>query len=99
MKFLNKQTISVLLGLVGLILPQFIGFEGLEPAGQIAFGIFLMAAIFWICEPIPIFATSLLIILLQVQYRILDVDSTLLVVADVLCLLGRRHCSWWQLGL
>lgn len=66
MKFLNKQTISVLLGLVGLILPQFIGFEGLEPAGQIALGIFLMAAIFWICEPIPIFATSLLIILLQV---------------------------------
>ena len=28
------------------------------------------------------------------QCRLLDVDSTLLVVADVLCLLGRRHCPW-----
>ena len=30
----------------------------------------------------------------QLVLKILDVDSALLVVADVLCLLGRRHCPW-----
>ncbi|MEN8791705.1 MAG: SLC13 family permease [Lentimonas sp.] len=63
---LDKKVIGSVLGIAALILPQFLALEGLEPAGQLALGIFLMAAIFWICEPIPIFATSLLIILLQV---------------------------------
>lgn len=65
MKF-NKKVIGTVLGIVALILPQFVTMEGLDPAGQLALGIFLMAGIFWICEPIPIFATSLMIILLQV---------------------------------
>jgi len=38
---------------------------GLPPAGQVTLGIFLMAALFWIKEPIPIYATSLLVILSQ----------------------------------
>ena len=63
---LNKKVIGTVLGIAALILPQFLALEGLEPAGQLALGIFLMAGIFWICEPIPIFATSLMIILLQV---------------------------------
>lgn len=40
--------------------------DGLSTAGQITLGIFLMAGLFWILEPIPIFATSLLVIFLQV---------------------------------
>lgn len=63
---LNKKVIGTVLGIAALILPQFLALEGLPPQGHIALGIFLMAGIFWICEPIPIFATSLLVILLQV---------------------------------
>lgn len=40
--------------------------EGLSFAGQITLGIFLFAAIFWILEPVPIFATSMLVIFLQI---------------------------------
>lgn len=63
---LNKKLIGLILGLAALILPQFLPIEGLNAAGQIALGIFLMAGIFWIFEPIPIFATSVIVILLQV---------------------------------
>ena len=52
-------------GLVALGLPWFCAFDGLSPEGHRALGIFAMAAIFWICEPIPVFATSLVVILLQ----------------------------------
>ncbi|MFU8848417.1 MAG: SLC13 family permease [Opitutales bacterium] len=65
---LNKQNFALLLGLVGLIAPMLLPLEGLNFAGQITLGIFLMAAIFWLLEPIPIFATSVLVILLQVFF-------------------------------
>lgn len=65
MKF-NKKTIGLIFGVIGLILPLIISFEGLSSAGHITLGIFVMAALFWILEPIPIYATSVLIILLQV---------------------------------
>lgn len=41
------QTIGLLLGLFGLILPFLIPLGSLSFAGQIGLGIFLMAAIFW----------------------------------------------------
>ena len=52
-------------GAVALTLPLWLSLEGLSLGGHIALGIFLMAAIFWITEPIPIYATSLLVIALQ----------------------------------
>jgi sodium-dependent dicarboxylate transporter 2/3/5 len=55
-----------MLGFILLCLPWIIGIDGLSTAGQITLGIFLMAAVFWILEPIPIYATSLLVIFLQV---------------------------------
>lgn len=63
---INKATIGLILGLIGLIAPHFMPLEGLSTAGQITLGIFFMAGIFWIFEPIPIYATSMLVILLQV---------------------------------
>lgn len=63
---LNKRTIGLILGILALILPQWLPLAGLNQAGQLTLGIFLMAGVFWIMEPIPIFATSMLIILLQV---------------------------------
>lgn len=62
---LRLQRAGLVLGLVALLLPTFASFEGLSPEGHRTLGIFAMAAIFWICEPIPIFATSLIVILLQ----------------------------------
>lgn len=60
------QLTGLLLGLAGLLLPLFFSPDSLSTAGQIGLGIFLMAAIFWIFEPIPIFATSMLVIFLQI---------------------------------
>ncbi len=60
------QIIGLLLGIFGLILPFLLPVGTLSFAGQIGLGIFLMAAIFWMFEPIPIYATSMLVILLQI---------------------------------
>lgn len=66
MKFNNKQLFGLLLGIVGLIIPFFLDISGLSEAGHVALGIFFLAAAFWMFEPFPIFATSVLVILLQV---------------------------------
>ncbi len=61
-----KQAIGLIVGIGAFILALLIPLEGLSLSGQITLGIFAMAAFFWILEPIPIYATSMLIILLQV---------------------------------
>jgi sodium-dependent dicarboxylate transporter 2/3/5 len=61
-----KKIIGLILGLGALILFPFCGFAGLSTAGHIGLGIFVMAAVFWMTEPIPIYATSLAVILCQV---------------------------------
>lgn len=66
MKFNKKQLIGLLLGIVGLVLPYFLNIPGLSEAGHTALGIFFLAAAFWMFEPFPIFATSVLVIFLQV---------------------------------
>lgn len=62
----RKDKLGLGLGLLCLILPMFIQISGLSYPGHLALGIFLMAAIFWITEPIPIYATSMLVILCQI---------------------------------
>lgn len=52
-------------GLVLLILPSLLPLAGLSPAGSLALGLFLLAALYWIAEPIPIYATSMVVILGQ----------------------------------
>ncbi|MEQ9265760.1 MAG: DASS family sodium-coupled anion symporter [Balneolaceae bacterium] len=66
MKFSHKQLAGLILGAVGLIVPFFLDISGLSDAGHVALGIFFLAAAFWMFEPFPIFATSVLVILLQV---------------------------------
>lgn len=61
-----KQTIGLGLGGVALAVCPFLSLTGLSPAGHVALGIFLMAAVFWITEPIPIYTTSLAVIFAQV---------------------------------
>lgn len=54
------------LGVIGFCLPLLISFNGLSFAGHITLSIFLLAAVFWIFETIPIYSTSMLVIFLQI---------------------------------
>jgi sodium-dependent dicarboxylate transporter 2/3/5 len=60
------RIVGILLGCLGFLFPFIISLPGLSFAGHIALSIFLMAALFWMLEPIPIYATSLLVIFLGV---------------------------------
>jgi len=66
MKLNRKQLIGLIIGLIGLIIPFFLSIEGLSYAGHVALGIFFLAAAFWMLEPFPIYATSVLVIFLQI---------------------------------
>ncbi len=66
MKLNRLQTAGLILGIIGFVIPLLFSFTGLSFAGHLALGIFLMAAAFWMFEPIPIYSTSILIILLEV---------------------------------
>lgn len=63
----KKILLHIFLGIAAFASVFFMPLEGLELSGRITFGIFLLAAIFWITEPIPIYSTSMLVILLQVM--------------------------------
>jgi len=65
----SKRIIPVVIGLIPILvlfmpLDAF-HIEGLTIVEKRVIAIFLMAAIFWIMEPIPIYATSILIIVLE----------------------------------
>lgn len=66
MKALNKTSVSILLGIIGFAIPFFLNIPGLSEAGHVALSIFIIAAVFWMFEPVPIYATSIFVILLQV---------------------------------
>lgn len=61
-----SQFLGLIIGVIGLFLPLFLPLGALTFAGQLALGIFFLAAIFWMLEPIPIYATSMLVIFLQI---------------------------------
>ncbi|MEM7673897.1 MAG: DASS family sodium-coupled anion symporter [Verrucomicrobiota bacterium] len=61
-----KNALAVLLGICALATPFIFEIPGLWFPGAIGLGIFAIAAVFWITECVPIWATSLLIIFLQV---------------------------------
>ncbi|MDR9417119.1 MAG: SLC13 family permease, partial [Gracilimonas sp.] len=68
MKAFSKDAISILIGIIGFIIPFFLSIPGLSEAGHVALSIFIIAAVFWMLEPVPIYATSILVILLQVFF-------------------------------
>ncbi len=76
-----KKTFALAVGLALFLLPLFLDFEGLSLMGHITLGIFLLAAVFWILEPIPIYATSLLVIFLQIVF--LSVQGPLYQLSEV----------------
>ncbi len=62
----TKTILGLTIGLLAFLAPLLIAPESLSLAGRINLGIFLMAATFWVLEPIPIYATSVVVILLLV---------------------------------
>ncbi|MFM2241738.1 MAG: hypothetical protein RLZ97_593 [Verrucomicrobiota bacterium] len=64
----SKKTLSLLLALIGFLLPFFLHIPGLPPAGHRLLSIFLLAVILWVTEPIPLFATSSVVILALVLF-------------------------------
>ena len=73
---LTGKTVSIILALVGFLLPFFIQIEGLSEAGHRLLGIFLFAIILWVSEAIPLFATSASVILLLILF-LSDVSADL----------------------
>lgn len=63
-----KNITPIIVGIIGFLFPFLIEIPGLSEAGHVALGIFTIAAVFWMFEPVPIYATSLLVILLQVLF-------------------------------
>jgi len=62
----TKAAVGITVGIIGFCIPLFVHFDGLSFAGHLTLGIFLVAASFWMLEPIPIYATSMLVIFLQI---------------------------------
>lgn len=61
-----KLALGVLIPMVVLMLPpKWLPLHGMSVVEQRLLAIFMMAALFWILEPIPVFATSLLIVLFE----------------------------------
>ncbi|MAO65736.1 MAG: transporter [Balneola sp.] len=68
MKAFSKDALAIIIGVIGFIIPFFLSIPGLSEAGHVALSIFIIAAVFWMLEPVPIYATSMLVILLQVFF-------------------------------
>lgn len=64
--FTKIQFIGLIVGLCGFILPYAVHFESLSPAGHRMLSIFFLAITFWLTEVVPMFATAVLIIMLEI---------------------------------
>ncbi len=76
----KKDILFLFIGFFVLGILTFLAYEGVTPEGlssngQIMIGILLMAAIFWITEPIPLPVTGLLIMILQPILGIMRADD------------------------
>ncbi|RKT43904.1 SLC13 family permease [Thiocapsa rosea] len=60
------QRLGLLLGSIAFVVPLLVEIPGLEPAGHRMLAIFLLAILLWVTEAIPLYATAMLVILLQV---------------------------------
>lgn len=60
------QRVGLLLGAVVFVVPLAVDIDGLTASGQRMLAIFLLAIVLWVTEAIPLVATAVLVILLQV---------------------------------
>jgi len=71
----EKRILIFLAAAVLFALPYILNIDGMDNNMKAAMGILLVAALFWITEAIPLYATSLLIVLLQIMFISEDVIS------------------------
>ncbi|MCI7305071.1 MAG: DASS family sodium-coupled anion symporter [Trueperella sp.] len=64
----TKEKIGLILGAIAFAFPLLVDIPNLEPLGERMLAIFLLAIIFWITEPIPLTATAVLVIMLEVLF-------------------------------
>ena len=62
----KKQLVGLLLGVACFLIPFFIQIPDLPTPGHRMLSIFLLAIVFWVLEPVPLTATAVLVILLEV---------------------------------
>jgi sodium-dependent dicarboxylate transporter 2/3/5 len=63
---LPTKTITLVVAAIAFLIPLVFEFNDLSPAGHRMFAIFLLAIVLWVAEPIPLFATAVLIIILEI---------------------------------
>ncbi len=63
---LLKQSAKLIPAIVGFVIPLVFHFDGLSTSGHLCLSIFLSAACLWLFEPVPLFATAVLILLLEI---------------------------------
>ena len=63
---LPTRTIGLGAAAIVFLVPLLYQFDGLSPAGHRMFAIFLVAIVLWITEAIPLYATAVLIIFLEI---------------------------------
>ena len=59
------RTIGLVVAAIAFVVPLLADFDGLSTAGHRMFAIFLVALVLWVVEPIPLYATAVLIIILE----------------------------------
>ncbi len=74
-----QRDVALLLAAVGLVLPWLLPLEDLADPGRRMLGIFIAAIVLWVSEAIPLHATALLVIALEV---VLLSDQAVVAVAD-----------------
>jgi len=62
----KTKLVGLILGILGFAIPLIVQFPGLSLPGHLAMSIFILAAVFWMFETIPIYSTSILVIFLEV---------------------------------
>lgn len=62
----KKEIIGLVLGVIVFLIPLLVDVPNLSTAGERMLSIFLLAIVFWVTEPIPLTATAVLVILLEV---------------------------------
>jgi sodium-dependent dicarboxylate transporter 2/3/5 len=62
----RTRTIGLVAAVIAFLVPLVFDFGDLSPAGHRMFSIFLVAIILWITEAIPLYATAVLIIMLEI---------------------------------
>ncbi|MFT0848116.1 SLC13 family permease [Actinomycetaceae bacterium L2_0104] len=60
------QKVGLILGALAFIVPFFIDIPNLDEPGERMLSIFLLAIVFWVTEAVPLTATAVLVILLEV---------------------------------